>query len=234
MSAICRTGALEHGNKEILYVSTPFLSRYLFRRTLADRFRNHEYSRVVGITLDYIIRRRPQDIEMRDEYMQMLCYSTIKEGECWAKWSSPHRSSIVPRWLKGKPIERVLAATAMLGLDSLFRDLVQSGVKNRVTCFGEPIRYIAERGVRELVDFLLEPGLESGHEGYRLCKTGQQGAATGGHPALMQFFLDKKADSNYYNSRCLFEWQFYAETLFCAARVGQSKDLVAVPMEFAC
>lgn len=227
MSAICRTGALEPGHKKILYVSTPFLSRYLFRRTLADRFRQHEYSRVVGVTLDYILRRRPQDTEKRDEYMQTLCYSTVKEGERWTRWATISRFSVAPRWLNGKPIERVLAATAILGLDSMFRELVQGGVKNRETCFGEPIWYIAERGARDLADLLLEPGLESGHEGYRLCQTGQKGAATGGHPDLMQFFFDKQAHSNYSSSRCLLEWQHYAETLFCAARVGQSKEFTA-------
>jgi len=54
------------------------LSEYLIIRTLGDKFRKDTYSKVVGETLDYILKIRPDDSARRDEYLQSLCMATVQ------------------------------------------------------------------------------------------------------------------------------------------------------------
>jgi hypothetical protein len=171
------------------------LSEYLIIRTLGDKFRKETYSKVVGETLDYILKIRPDDSARRDEYLRSLCMTTVQSHKRPLYYIL--NSNILNNPVKVQPtIDQVLAAASLFGLADLARHCIDQGARDSSTYFGFPLSIASGKGDLGMALMILEQGFAERYSKMSAVYS----AASNGHTAIMQRIFDMNQCPEYANA----------------------------------
>jgi hypothetical protein len=196
------------------------LSEYLVIRTLGDKFRKETYSKVVGETLDYILKIRPDDSARREEYLRVLCTATVQSHS--RQLYRILNPNIPNNPVKVQPIiDHVLAAALLFGLVDLARHCIDQGARDSSTYFGFPSSITSGKGDLDMTLMILEQGFAEEYSKMSAVYS----AASSGHTAIMQRIFDMNQCPEYTNANDDENngWKAYASMLQFAARAGQCK-----------
>lgn len=201
------------GQNEMPWRNERLFIQYLTMRTLADQYHKKEYSRILKETLHWIVERRPEDAAQCEDNLRALCECAVRSHPSWFRFKLNPGD-----WAHSELVaDHLLAATACLGLTTLFAECLENGACDAITFFGNTIEIVAGKGDLEMTTLILQQGFVHPFARNGALRT----AALNGHVAIIELILEKpELQFRSLEGRL---WKKYAYALEYAARGGQRK-----------